>query len=65
MQLDEIKALVAQAKAALEDYNRIANELAKAGVTIEIDTINLSHGVVGIGKVDHKEVRASFALELD
>lgn len=64
MTLDAIKELVGGARQHLEAYNEIADKLAAAGVTIELDTRNSAHGVVGIGRVDAKQIDASFTLEL-
>lgn len=64
MTLDAIKELVAGARQHLEAYNEIADKLAAAGVTIEVDTHSSPHGVVGIGRVDARQVSANFTIEL-
>lgn len=62
--LEELRATIAEAKEHLEQYNAIANRLAAIGITIELDTVSIPHGVVGVGKVNATELHASFNLEL-
>ncbi len=64
MNLEEIKALVAEARELIEKFNVVSNKLAEAGVTVEIETSHQAHGVVGIGRVDARQFHAGFELEL-
>jgi hypothetical protein len=48
MQLEEIKAIVAEARQHINSYNELARKLADVGVTIEIDINYYSHGKVSM-----------------